>query len=296
MQLQKAVITAAGLGTRFLPAAKAYQKEMVPIMEKPQLQYVIEEALEAGISQIAIVTYEGVNTVQRYFTEEDNIFWRRLASVNKDHVMEEWRALKKSCELIFIEQPTTAQYGNGTPFVLSKDFVGNDPFVAMWGDDIMIKTDPAAPTLIAQLTSCFEKYNPVAVMSACEVPLETAYKCGCYRYVQQSAVPYQADLLIEKPTAETIPSRFANMSRFILTPQVIEELSRKIPGKDSEIWLTDAVNRLMQQGKTVIAPPWQGYMWLQVGDPINWLKANIEIAKRNDKYKDRIGELVASLE
>lgn len=295
MKITKAVITSAGLGSRFLPAVKAYQKEMIPILEKPQLQYLIEEAIESGIQQIGITTFEGFNTVENYFTQSDDKFWRRLKSVGKEHLMEDWRKMVSSVEIRFFQQTLSHNYGNGTPILLAKEFVGDSPFYAMWGDDIMIKTDKNAKPMLEQLEFYYDKYNPVGVLSTMEAPLEIALKCGCFKFDQNSDIPNKVESMIEKPPVELMPSRFINASRFILTPLVIQELEKNIQGKDNEIWLTDAENRLMQQGALFIAPTWEGYEWCQVGDPVGWLKANILIAKNDERYKEKLDLILQDL-
>ncbi len=285
MNINKAIITAAGFGTRFLPASKGYQKEMVPIMEKPQLQYVVEEAIASGITEIAVVVRKGNDTFRTYLEDDDSL-WRLLKETGKEERMESWRIMKTSANFTFIEQNKTDPYGNGTPFILSKGFAGGDPVVGMWGDDIMIHQDKTKPTVIEQISNFYEKHKPTAVMTARKVSRDEISRFGCYEFFDpnNAEIPYQVKKIIEKPTKEEAPSLMANTCRFVLTTEIFEELEKRIPGKDKEVWLTDAIDRLVQNGHKVAAHPITGSETIAVGDPMGWLKANIKIALENEKY------------
>ena len=297
MKVTKAVITASGRGTRFLPASSAYQKEMVPVMHKPQLQWVIEEAIESGISDIAIVTREGLEIVRKYL-EIDNKLFEYLKNIGKEYLMDSVIRLNENAKITIIEQKESDPYGNGTPFILAKDFTEGETIIGMWGDDIIIRTDPTKPTVIEQMLQYYNEFEPTAVMSVKEVPRSEINKFGSYDYYddKETSIPYHAKLLLEKPDSEKAPSLMANSCRFVLGPEVLEELSKKIKGKDREIWLTDAVARLIDAQKTVIAPPWVGSLVATIGDPIGWLKANIFLAMNDDRYRDDIRSFVKDIQ
>jgi UTP--glucose-1-phosphate uridylyltransferase len=297
MKVTKAVITASGRGTRFLPASSAYQKEMVPVMHKPQLQWVVEEAIKAGISDIAIVVREGSDIVKRYL-EIDNKLFGFLKKTGKVHLMDSVVRLTENAKITFIEQRESDPYGNGIPFVLAKDFTEGKPFIGMWGDDIIVRTDPTKPTVIEQMLHYYYEFEPTAVMSVREVPKSEITKFGSYAFYNQTetSIPYHAKLLLEKPDPENAPSLMANSCRFVLGPDVLEELSKKIAGKDGEVWLTEAVARLIGAGKTVIAPPWEGSIVATIGDPIGWLKANLLLAINDDRYRDDIASFVKDIQ
>lgn len=297
MKVTKAVITASGRGTRFLPASSAYQKEMVPVMHKPQLQWVIEEAIESGISDIAIVAREGLEIVRKYL-EIDNKLFEYLKNIGKEYLMDSVIRLNENAKITIIEQKESDPYGNGTPFILAKDFTEGETIIGMWGDDIIIRTDPTKPTVIEQMLQYYNEFEPTAVMSVKEVPRSEINKFGSYDYYndKETSIPYHAKLLLEKPDPEKAPSLMANSCRFVLGPEVLEELSKKIKGKDREIWLTDAVARLIDAQKTVIAPPWVGSLVATIGDPIGWLKANIFLAMNDDRYRDDIRSFVKDIQ
>ena len=297
MKVTKAIITASGRGTRFLPVSSAYQKEMVPVMHKPQLQWVIEEAIESGISDIAIVVREGVEIVKRYL-EIDNKLFKYLKKIGKAHLMDSVIRLTENAKITIIEQKESDPYGNGTPFILAKDFTEGKTFIGMWGDDIIIRTDPTKPTVIKQMLHYYYEFEPSAVMSVKEVPRDEIYKYGSYDYYneEETSIPYHAKLLLEKPDSDKAPSLMANSCRFVLGPDVLEELSKKITGKDGEVWLTDAVARLIGRGKTVIAPPWAGSIVATIGDPVGWLKANLFLAMNDDMYREDIISFVKDIQ
>jgi len=297
MKVTKAIITASGRGTRFLPASSVFQKEMVPVMHKPQLHWVIEEAIESGISDIAIVVREGSEIVQRYLGIDNKLF-QYLKRIGKAHLMDSVIFLTENAEITIIEQKESDPYGNGTPFILARDFTEGEPVIGMWGDDIIIRADPTKPTVIEQMLNYYYKFKPAAVMSVREVPRSEINKHGSYDYYneKETSIPYHAKLLLEKPDLDKAPSLMANSCRFVLGPDVLEELSKKITGKDGEVWLTDAVARLIGRGKTVIAPPWAGSIVATIGDPIGWLKANLFLAMNDDMYREDIISLAKDIQ
>lgn len=293
MEITKAIITAGGRGTRFLPAVKAYQKEMIPVMNKPQLQWIIEEAVESGIKQIAIVNREGVDTLAKYLAD-DNKLWKFLQESGKTSVMDSLVELKNKVEITLFEQKESDPYGNGTPFLITKDWTEGQTVAAMWGDDLMVQVDKTKPTCLQQMSEYYEKYNPVVVTSVLEVSPLMIPKGGRFEYFskEESPIPYHAKSVVEKPAIDKAPSLFEQASRFILAPEVFTELENRISGKGGELWLTDAINRLMEKGFLVIAPPWEGLIWAPCGDPIRWLKGNILVALHNGEYENERIELV----
>ncbi len=293
MKIKKAILTAAGKGTRFFPVAVAYQKEMIPIMEKPQLQMVIEEIIEAGIFEIAVISKEGTNTFEEYMRDDDKL-WKFLKDTGKESIMDSWLEIKEKADFTYLTQKDSDPYGNGTPIILAKDFVQGQDFLACFGDDFFLKDSESSESAIQQIYNYYEKYDPVGVMATMKVKREEISKYGCYDYYtkEESDIPYHAKKLIEKPAPEVAPSLNANTVRFILKYEVMEELCKSIKGQGGEIWLVDAVDRLIQKGRTVIAPVCEGVTWLPCGSPELWLKANITVALRNPQYRDSIMEFI----
>lgn len=269
----------------------------MPIMHKPQLQWVIEEAIESGISDIAIVAREGVEIVKKYLEIDDKLF-EYLKKIGKAHLMDSVVRLTEKAKITIIEQKESDPYGNGTPFILAKDFTEGEPVIGMWGDDIIIRNEPTKPTVIEQMLHYYYEFEPAAVMSVNKVPRGEINKHGSYGYYNEkdTSIPYHAKLLLEKPDLDTAPSLMANSCRFVLSQEVFEELSKKITGKDGEIWLTDAVARLIERGKTVIAPPWEGSIVSTIGDPAGWLKANVLLAINDEIYREDITSFVKDIQ
>lgn len=296
-KVTRAIITSAGRGTRFLPAAKAFQKEMVPVMHKPQLQWVIEEAIEAGFHEMAIVVREGVDTLQRYLGE-DNKLWDFLKKTRKEHLMASWLNIKRNADITLFEQRDKDPYGNGTPFILAKNFANKGPVAAMWGDDIMVHVEKDKLSCIRQMVKYFEKYEPTAVLSTEKVTKSEISRYGCMEYLKKSEakVPYQIKRIIEKPKSNEAPSLMANACRFVLSFEVFEELEKKTKGKGGEIWLTDAIDRLLQKGRIVMAPPCKGSIWVPVGDPVRWLKANLVVALNDKQYRKDVRQMISEIE
>lgn len=262
-------------------------------MHKPQLQWVIEEAIESGITDIAIVVREGTDIVRKYLEIDDELF-QYLKKTGKEHLMVSVVRLSEKADITLIEQKASDPYGNGVPYLLAKDFIDGQPFIGMWGDDIIVRTDTTKPTVIEQMLRYYYEFEPAAVMSVREVPRSEIHKFGSYAYYNQAetSIPYHAKFLLEKPDPDRAPSLMANSCRFVLGVEVLEELSKKIAGKDSEVWLTDAVARLIEAGKTVIAPPWEGSMVATTGDPVGWLQANLLLALNDDIYRDAVESLL----
>ncbi|MBN1617768.1 hypothetical protein JW887_00295 [Candidatus Dojkabacteria bacterium] len=296
MKINKAIITAAGRGTRFLPVVKSYAKEMVPVMEKPQLQYLFEELIEADIHEIAVVVREGSTSLQDYLNDDDDL-WAFLKDSGKEEFMDSWKFVKENSEIRIFEQKKTDPYGNGVPFIIAREFTNNEPVAAMFGDGMMIQFDESKPSVISQMIDYYQKYLPVSVMSVVEVPASEVSRYGIFGYYgeNEAKCPYHANQLIEKPEIDKSPSNMANADHFVLSPEVFEELENKIEGKGGEIWLTDAISRLIGKGKVVIAAPWEGSTWVTTGDPLRWLKANVVVALNNSIYKDDIKTFLAEI-
>ena len=216
--------------------------------------------------------------------------FKYLKKTNKIQLIDNVIRLTENAQITIIEQKESDPYGNGTPYVVAKDFIDGEPFIGMWGDDIIIRTDPTKPTVIEQMLHYYYEFEPSAVMSVRKVPRGEINKFGSYDFYneKETSIPYHAKLLLEKPDPANAPSLMANSCRFVLGPDVLEELSKKITGKDGEVWLTDAVARLIGTGKTVIAAPWTGSIVATIGDPIGWLKANVYLAMNDDMYREDV--------
>ena len=273
VRLRKAVIPAAGLGTRFLPASKVVPKEMLPVVDRPVIQYVVEEAVAAGIEQIVIVTAQSKRALEDHFDTHYELE-ARLAAAGKERELAELRRLQSLAEFVYVRQP--APLGNGHAVLCAREVIGDEPFAMLWGDDLV---DADVPVL-KQLAAVFEArgHSVAAVM---RVPQADIPKYGVARARAVGPRTYAVDAVVEKPSVEAAPSDLALVKEYILTPAVFDELARTPVGQGGEIWLTDAINQLAAQGE-LDAYEFEGRRY-DVGDKLQWLEANVALAlKRPD--------------
>jgi UTP--glucose-1-phosphate uridylyltransferase len=273
MRVRKAVIPAAGLGTRFLPASKVVPKEMLPVVDRPVIQYVVEEAVAAGIEQIIIVTAQSKRAVEDHFDTHFELE-ARLEAAGKQRELEEVRRLTHLAEFIYVRQP--APLGNGHAVLCARRAVGDEPFAMLWGDDLVDATVPC----LTQLLRVYEEVG-ASVGAVMRVPREDIPKYGVCRAEQVGRRTFRVDELVEKPTLAQAPSDLAAVKEYVLTAEVFEELERTPPGQGGEIWLADALNRLAARGR-LYAYEFEGRRY-DVGNKLEFLHATIELAlKRPD--------------
>ncbi len=274
--IRKAVIPVAGLGTRFLPATKAQPKEMLPVVDKPVIQYVVEQAVAAGITDIILVTGPSKRAVEDHFSPNYELLsW--LKKQGKKGVAEEVKKIADMANFIFIRQK--GPYGNGTPVLCAKDIIGNEPFAVLWGDEFIYS--PHKPHL-KQLIDVYEKYGD-PVLTAYKVDSAGTRKYGILDAIAIEQNTYQVKNIIEKPGPVKAPSRLASLGGFILTPDIFSALEKTKVGKSGELWLVDAIFRLLKQ-RPVYAKLVEG-VYYDTGSKLGWLKANIEMALNHPELK-----------
>lgn len=277
-KVRKAVIPAAGLGTRFLPVTKAIAKEMLPIVDKPTIQFIVEEALESGIEDILIVTGKGKRAIEDHF-DANLALEQNLASKNKNELLalvEETTGIN----LHFIRQKRPL--GLGDAVLCAKAFVGDEPFVVMLGDDIMKDKVP----LTKQLINDYEKTN-ASTLAVKEVPHEETSKYGIIApKAEISKGLFDVQSFVEKPEPKDAPSDYAIIGRYLLKPEIFSILESQEAGAGGEIQLTDAINTLNQYQR-VFARNYTGTRY-DVGDKLGLIEANIEYGL---KHKEISGEL-----
>jgi UTP--glucose-1-phosphate uridylyltransferase len=281
--ITKAVIAAAGRGTRFLPVVKSYPKELVPILSKPNIQYLIEEAIGAGITQIAIVYRLGDNSVEKYFSPDRDLE-TYLTQNNKLEYLDSLKAIWQKAKLTFIPQPTNLPYGNGSPILAAKEFIGSDPFIYMFGDDLTV--EPIPGQFLTKMIATFNQYQSASVIAVKDVGKEEISRYGSAQYMEDPKYPHRISAMLEKLPADQAPSTFAQGGRFILSNKVINILENQSTGLNNELWLADANNN-MAKNDVVLTQAFEGEEdWLTTGDPLRWLQANIIIALKDSKLKD----------
>lgn len=272
-RLRKAVIPAAGFGTRFLPATKATPKEMLPIVDKPAIQYIVEEALESGIEEILIISGHGKRAIEDHF--DTNIrLEQHLKKQGKTELLAEMQEISE-INIHYIKQKHMR--GLGDAILCAKSFVDLEPFAVLLGDDIVYSPDKPA---LRQMMDVFDDVG-ATILGCQEVPLDQVSKYGIVKGMPTG----NPDLLkvvdmIEKPSVEEAPSRFAALGRYIITPDVFEVLQRTEPGKGGEIQLTDAI-KMMADREAVFAYNFKGKRY-DTGNKLGFLKATVEYALRRD--------------
>lgn len=276
MRVKKAVIPAAGLGTRFLPATKAQPKEMLPIVDKPTIQYIIEEAVASGIEEILIITGRNKRAIEDHFDKSVELE-NELESHGKEELLNEVRNISKMADIYYIRQKEPR--GLGHAISCARTFVGNEPFAVMLGDDIV---DSKVPCL-KQLIDCYNEYK-TSILGVQEVPHEEVSKYGIVKGMYIEDRVYKVKDLIEKPKVEESPSNIAILGRYIITHNIFDILKDTKPGKGGEIQLTDALRTLVGQ-EAMYAYNFEGRRY-DVGDKLGFLQATVEFAlKKGDINK-----------
>jgi UTP--glucose-1-phosphate uridylyltransferase len=267
LRITKAVIPAAGFGTRFLPATKASPKEMLPLVDKPIIQYVVEEAVAAGITEIIIVTGRGKRAIEDHFDAATELE-QSLKANNKLELLRELERLTRLANICYVRQPHPR--GLGDAIRCAEPFLSNEPFAVLLGDDVITGKTPA----IAQLMAVYQKYaTPVVAVEA--VPTTEIHRYGVIKGSPAGRNLFKVSGLVEKPPAHRAPSRFGVVGRYILTPKIFTWLKKLKPGRGGEIQLTDALSRCA--GTEGL------YGWkltgtrYDAGDKLGFLKATVEL-------------------
>ena len=284
MKIRKAIIPAAGLGTRFLPATKAMPKEMLPIVDKPTIQYIVEEAIESGIEDIIIVTGKGKRAIEDHFDHsfelEQNLYER-----GKFALLEEVQKSSKLVDIHYIRQKEPR--GLGHAVWCARKFIGDEPFAVLLGDDIVTAEKPCLKQMIEQ----YDLYQS-SILGTQTVPQDEVSRYGIIDGNSFNDRIYSVNHLVEKPKQEDAPSNLAIMGRYILTPRIFEILGSQQPGAGGEIQLTDAISTL-NEFEAVYAYDFEGTRY-DVGEKFGFIQTTIEMAlQRTELRKDILNYLSA---
>lgn len=276
--IRKAIIPAAGLGTRFLPATKAQPKEMLPIVDKPTLQYIIEEAVESGITEILIITGRNKKAIEDHFDKSVELELE-LEAKQRYELLDEVRRISNMVNIHYIRQKEPK--GLGHAIYCARSFIGNEPFAVLLGDDIVHSNPPC----LKQLIDCYEQ-KKCTILGVQQVNALSVHKYGIVKgqYEGSQTGLLKVEELVEKPKVEEAPSNIAILGRYIIEPDIFDLLQLTEPGANGEIQLTDALNQLVKKD-TVFAYEFTGKRY-DVGDKLGFLQANIEFALRNPELHD----------
>ncbi len=282
MKVRKAIIPAAGLGTRFLPATKAQPKEMLPIVDKPTLQYIIEEAVASGIEEILIITGRNKSSIENHFDKSVELELE-LERSNKHELLREVQHISNMANIHYIRQKEAK--GLGHAIYCAKSFIGNEPFAVLLGDDIVASEKPC----LKQIIDAYDEYK-TTILGVQEVAMDDVSKYGIVDGIHIEDNIYKVRNLVEKPLVEEAPSNVAILGRYIIRPTIFEALESTEPGKGGEIQLTDALRELAKS-EAMYACSFEGRRY-DVGDKQGFLEATVEYALGREDLKQAFVEYI----
>lgn len=285
LPIRKAVIPAAGLGTRFLPVTKSQPKEMLPLVDKPAIQYVVEEAIGAGLEDVLIITGRGKRTLEDHFDRSFELE-HYLEASGKDELLKEVQAVSEMGDIHYIRQRDPL--GLGHAISVARRHVGDEPFAVLLGDDIC-----ESPALLLDMIGVYERYGR-SVVAVLEIPPEDSPSYGIIEPETVEGNLVQIKSIVEKPEPADAPSNLAVIGRYLFTPEIFDALDKTEPGRGGEIQLTDAIQRLLDD-QTVYALVYGGIRY-DLGRKDDWLRATVQVAlEREDlgpDFADFLGRLV----
>lgn len=270
-KVKKAVIAVAGSGTRFLPATKSQPKEMLPIVDKPIVQYVVEEMVAAGIEDIILVTKWDKKTLEDHFDRSFELE-HSLEQSGKLKLLGDIRRISSMANFIYVRQK--GPYGNGTPILSAANLIKDEPFVFAWGDDLVLSKTSFTKQLITSYN-----LNSAPVIGVQKVPKDDVSRYGIVKLKKGTR---EIEHVVEKPKVIDAPSQLAQFGRMVLTPEIVAILKETKLGKGGELWVTDAISEYIARGGKFMAEEVVDGKWLTTGDPLNYLKAMVEYALVRD--------------
>lgn len=285
-KIRKVVIPVAGFGTRFLPSTKAQPKEMLTVVDKPVIQYVVEEAVAAGITDVILVTGASKRAVEDHFDYNYELqTW--LKKHGKHEVRREIKKIADMANFIYIRQK--GPYGNGTPVLCAEQVVGDEPFAVLWGDEFFY----GRKNRLSQLIKVYERYGD-PVLTAYRVKPKDTTQYGMLDAVKTEDNIYQVKKIIEKPGPKKTPSLLAALGGYVLTPDIFETLRNTKLGKSRELWLPDAIHNLSKK-RPLYACEVQDVQYYDIGSKLGYLKANVDFGLRNPALKKDFAKYLRSI-
>ncbi len=289
MEIHKVVIPAAGWGTRFLPATKAMPKEMLPVVDKPVIQYVVEEAVASGINNIIIITGWQKRAIEDHFDRSLELE-KHLKSQGKEKRLEIIRKIAELANFIYIRQKGEL-YGNAIPILAAQPAVGDEPFAVMWGDEFIM----AEPPRLAQMIKAYEKHKGVMISG---VRIESKDQLSRYGIADIEKVDdgiFRVKKIVEKPLPDVAPSNLATHGAYILPPEIFGTIKNLKPSKGGEIWLVDAINELNKNGVPVYACEIKNGKYYDTGNKLEYLKTVVEFALSHPEFSNEFKEYLKKL-
>ncbi len=282
-KIKKAVIPVAGFGTRFLPATKAMPKEMLPVVDKPTIQFIVEEAVEAGIKDIVLVTGWHKRIIEDHFDYPFELE-KRLEEAGKIEQLKEIRRIAELANFIYIRQK--GLYGNGTPILNTRHIIGNEPFFVVWGDELF----DAKPSRAEQLMKCWEKYQSPIITGMEPRGKEDANHYGIIYGKEVEKNIWLVKEIVEKPGADKVKIPFLTApSGYVLTPDIFPILEKLKAGRGGEVWLVDAIKQLAKK-RPVYACRLTNTTWCDTGNKLEYIKTIIRFALKNKELSEPLKE------
>lgn len=289
-KITKVVIPAAGFGTRFLPQTKAMPKEMLPVVDKPVIQYVVEEAVHSGVDNIIIVTGANKRAIEDHFDVPNEDLVKNLMSGNKEAILKKIRKISDMANFIYIRQK--GPYGNGTPILAAEPVIEDEPFAVLWGDEFIHSTPPR----LKQMIDVYEKYGGIVISGVKIEHKEDLKRYGIAELEHVEGNVHKIKRIVEKPEPDEAPSNIATHGGYILPPDIFSALKRLTPGKGGEIWLTDAINLLKKEGMPVYTVVIENGRYYDTGNKFEYLKTVIEFALQHEETKEEFTKFLKSLD
>lgn len=288
-KITKVVIPAAGFGTRFLPQTKAMPKEMLPIVDKPVIQYVVEEAVQSGIDNIIIVTGANKRAIEDHFDAPDEDLTKNLLQGNKHELLKQVSQISGMANFVYIRQK--GPYGNGTPVLAAEPVIEDEPFAILWGDEFIY----AKPARLAQMMQVHDKYGGVVISGVRIEKKEDLKRYGIADLEKVEGNVYKIKRIVEKPNPEEAPSDIATHGAYIVPPEIFSALKRLKPGKSGEIWLTDAINLLRDDEVPIYATVIENGKYYDTGNKIEYMKTVVEFALQHPEINGEFKSFLKSL-
>jgi UTP--glucose-1-phosphate uridylyltransferase len=280
-KVKKAIFPVAGFGTRFLPATKAQPKEMLPVVDKPAIQYLVEEAVEAGVEEIIFVTGRGKRSIEDHFDYSFELEYN-LVEKNRHDLLKEVRRISEMAKFSYVRQPRPL--GDGHAISCAAHLIGDEPVLVMFGDSLYDAKVPPAK----QLIDVFLKYND-PVIGLAKVAKEDISKFGIIDGVDLGGDVYEIKKIVEKPKPEDAPSNLAAVGKYVITAEVFKILSFMSAGKSGEIRLADAFDAMLEKKRPLYGKNLEGE-WLDTGDKFNFIKATIKLGLKNKEVGEKLRE------
>lgn len=288
-KITKALIPAAGFGTRFLPQTKAMPKEMLPIVDKPVIQYVVEEIVSSGVENIIIVTGATKRAIEDHFDEPSEDLVQNLVNGKKSEALAQIKRISEMANFIYVRQK--GPYGNGTPVLAGESIIEDEPFAVLWGDEFIL----AEPPRLKQMIDVHEKYGGMVISGVRIEKKEDLKRYGIADLEPVEGNVFKIKKIVEKPNPDQAPSNIATHGAYILPPEIFAALRSLDAGQGGEIWLVDAINKLKEEGVPLYAVVIEDGKYYDTGNKLEYMKTAIELALKHPEVGEELKKYLKQL-